>query len=218
MTRSSLFKTPDGRFEVEDAVAIEGYLERYADVPLTFTVARGRFDEKGQPTGNEPTTHEISVSSQPRRTTGLLMKPGGIRAIQAGSPGEKAGLQVDDVLISVAGEPVEDLFALDRKLMGLVNQAIDLQVQRNGQPMDVQVTPQAPTALAPRVRHGGPLAIRTLGIAIPYTSTIAEIAQDAPTAAHNLQPGDTILKAEIVPAAGGDITAEDLAERYLNAV
>ena len=65
-----------------------------------------------------------------------------------GGPGALAGLQVNDVIVSVAGQPVrnpaEVVTAIDRSGVG---QPLVLKIQRQGQDLPVTVTPVEMRAL-----------------------------------------------------------------------
>jgi len=92
----------------------------------------------------------LGVTSQPvqlpaalRQSLGLTQKTGlMIVGVEPGSPAEKGGLLLGDVLISVAGQPVSDAEALQAALgPGAVGKATTIGVIRGGERKDLGVTP-----------------------------------------------------------------------------
>lgn len=209
--------TPHGRVDVANEIDIRETLRRNDDVPLTFVVRRTSLKAQDNSTQDAPQTVEVVVAPQPRRTLGLIMVPREITAIQMGSPADNAGLKAGDILVQVDGHPAGDLLALDDLLEEQAGQQVPLKIRRGEQLLDLTITPRVPPSAEVIVRHdgAGPLAISTLGVAVLSTSTIASISPDAPPAVHNLRVGDTILAAEIVPAAGSQLAAADLLKRGL---
>lgn len=104
--------------------------------------------------------------------------PPQITSVAGGSPAEGAGLRAGDVVTSVAGQPVftpeELMLAIQRR----GGQAIDVTVERDGQPHTVTVTPnlvreRAPTGEEIEVgRIGVGIATRTVSYA-PYNPALA---------------------------------------------
>lgn len=69
--------------------------------------------------------------------------PAVIGSIEAGSPAERAGFQVGDRVVSVAGRDVATWDAVNIEVLPKANQALDVVVDRRGQRVDLRVTPSA---------------------------------------------------------------------------
>lgn len=122
-----------------------------------------------------------------------------IRAVAEHSGAAKAGVQVDDLLLAVNGQPVwadADGRALAKSLRDLdIGERLPLQVSRDGQMLDLVVTTTA-TPARPHDRHRLPawqLAELNPGLA-PYFGTeqgvlVLRVAEDS---RFPLQPGDVI--------------------------
>jgi serine protease Do len=62
-------------------------------------------------------------------------------AVESGSPAESGGLIVGDILVGLAGQPVEDPDELLARLTGeVVGKPTPVEVLRGGQPATVTVT------------------------------------------------------------------------------
>ena len=80
---------------------------------------------------------------------GGAVPPGAVvRSVMPGGPGALAGLQINDVIVSVAGQPVrnpaEVVTAIDRSGVG---QPLVLSVKRQGRQLPVTVRPVEMSAL-----------------------------------------------------------------------
>ena len=94
----------------------------------------------------------IGLSTIPAPTPGGIVPPGAVvRSVMPGGPGALAGLQVNDVILAVAGQPVrnpaEVVTAIDRSGVG---QPLVLNVQRQGKQLPVTVRPVEMRALKMR--------------------------------------------------------------------
>ena len=94
----------------------------------------------------------IGLSTIPAPTPGGIVPPGAVvRSVMPGGPGALAGLQVNDVIVAVAGQPVrnpaEVVTAIDRSGVG---QPLVLNVQRQGKQLQVSVRPVEMRALKMR--------------------------------------------------------------------
>ena len=91
----------------------------------------------------------IGLSTIPASMPGGTVPPGAVvRSVMPGGPGALAGLQVNDVIVSVAGQavrnPAEVVTAIDRSGVG---QPLILSVQRQGKQLPVTVRPVEMRAL-----------------------------------------------------------------------
>ena len=91
----------------------------------------------------------IGLSTIPASMPGGTVPPGAVvRSVMPGGPGALAGLQVNDVIVSVGGQavrnPAEVVTAIDRSGVG---QPLILSVQRQGKQLPVTVRPVEMRAL-----------------------------------------------------------------------
>jgi S1-C subfamily serine protease len=73
-----------------------------------------------------------------------LGQPRGVRIahVEPGSPAQRAGLRVGDLLVSVAGDPVPDAQSLQRRMFAeAIDQELAITTYRNGAMVDVFATP-----------------------------------------------------------------------------
>jgi serine protease Do len=140
-----------------------------------------------------------------------LKDPAGVvvAQIEKGSPAEKAGLKVQDVILTIGGKKVTtyDLFRNEVALVKPGSQ-VELRVVREGKPLDITVTlDERPTAAANR----GPSAQeseQTLGLTVQKLTKdladqlgyrlgegviVSEVIPGSPTADKGIQQGDLIL-------------------------
>ena len=94
----------------------------------------------------------IGLSTVPAPKPGGIVPPGAVvRSVMPGGPGALAGLRVNDVIVSVAGQPVrnpaEVVTAIDRSGVG---QPLVLNVQRQGKQLPITVRPVEMRALKMR--------------------------------------------------------------------
>ena len=81
-------------------------------------------------------TPELAKALNVPQTSGAL-----INEVTKNSPGDKAGLKADDVVVSLDGKKVESSSALSRTVaLRPPNSSVNLGVIRNGKPQDVKVT------------------------------------------------------------------------------
>ncbi len=66
-----------------------------------------------------------------------------IYGVQAGTPAEAAGLQSGDVFVSLNGRPIQSTEDVRDAIRAAGDQPVGVVVQRDGQPVTVQVTPRA---------------------------------------------------------------------------
>jgi regulator of sigma E protease len=65
-----------------------------------------------------------------------------VYGVQAGSPAEQAGLQPEDVFVSLNGRPIQDTEDVREAIRAAGDQPVDVAVLRGGQPVNVQITPR----------------------------------------------------------------------------
>jgi serine protease Do len=116
--------------------------------------------------------------------------------VQAGSPADKAGLQVDDRILQVNGQAVRDLFELTERIIGK-DSAAELQVQRGAQPRKVSVelvsfSDLIRQKLGADVQDLTPDLARSFGLAPHSGVLVAGLEQGGPAARAELQTGFVI--------------------------
>src|SRR5262245_15911542 len=74
-----------------------------------------------------------------------LSKPAKIGSLQPGSAAEKVGLKPGDVIVGVAGRPVDTWEQLEMAVLPRANREIELTVKRDGSDQLVRITPDSRT-------------------------------------------------------------------------
>ncbi len=68
--------------------------------------------------------------------------PAMVGDVVAGSPASKAGLERGDQIVSIAGEPVNSWESMTKIVQANANKKIDFIIQRNGQTLTKEITPE----------------------------------------------------------------------------
>ncbi|MBM3505158.1 MAG: DegQ family serine endoprotease [Alphaproteobacteria bacterium] len=174
----------------------------------------------------QPVTAEIASSLGLARPAGALL-----RTVVPGSPADRAGLKVGDVVVALDGRPVDDPEALNYYVaLKPIGQRATLGVRRGGRVTEVAVDLASPPEVPPRnvtdiggqnpltgarVANLSPALADELGldpVASAQGVIILGIARGSPAQRVRLRPGDIILQ---VNRSGID-TVEDL-QRALGA-
>ncbi len=96
-------------------------------------IRRGYLGIRSQPVAISPAQRQALARQQ---ESGLLLV-----SVEAGSPAEKGGLIVGDILVAIGDQPVDDPDELLARLTGaIVGQPTPIQVLRGGQPLTLKVT------------------------------------------------------------------------------
>ena len=204
--------------EVKNYSELEGYLARNPSRVLEFSVER-KAEES-----DKMESHRYSVAPRPRRWLGLVMHLGKVTAIQDGSPAAKAGLQVDDFIVSIDKQSPSDInvMALPELFRSKAGNEVTLEVTRKnptGQDatIELKVVPNDPPWYDGHhgmVFPGSPLSIPSLGVAVkvlnriqateldsPASKAVVKLkADDSPAKVDRIAPGDEITGAVLVPA------------------
>ncbi len=111
-----------------------------------------------------------------------------VTAVQPGSPAEKAGIKVGDVLCQIDGQPIHQGIDFSIALIGSQpNRVIDLELQRGGQPVAARVK-----LIGRPLPDGAALARAKLGLVLEELSN--EVAGD-----WGLKPGSGLLITGVEP-------------------
>jgi regulator of sigma E protease len=175
--------------------------------PLAIKIERRELGKDGKPLKASTKPAEVlDVTLEPRRMRelGLEMKIGPIRAVRAESPAAKAGLQVDDVLVEINGEPVGDPLSLSQRLTPKTGSseeatlAVDRkdrqgQVSRRTFSVPLELPLQSPSQLP-----SNPIAIESIGVAFDVTTVVAAVVSEGPAASAGLAAGDQITNLQFI--------------------
>jgi regulator of sigma E protease len=167
-------------------------LARHLSAPVTLTV------ERASP-GKDAAPEKIAVALPPqhRRTLGLAMTGGEIRAVQADSPAAAAGVRPGDRIVSVDGGAPGDPLTLDDRLRARGGERVALVLGHEGEAdRSVDVVPRA---VDWRDDESTPVAclasVPCLGIALVVDATVAAVDPDGPAARAGIAVGDRIGRA-----------------------
>jgi regulator of sigma E protease len=174
---------------VADAYEFEQLQSRYLDTDLNLTIERS----EGKAEDKVTERMDVSVAPNPIKRLGLVMQYGPIASIRPGSPAERAGFRVGDLLESIDGKPIDDPMSLPTMLRPYHGKEIAVTVRRGGESVDVLVTPELPKTLDWTTSVGFPMAAEALGVAYQVTRVVREVVPDGPAAAAGIKPGDTMI-------------------------
>ncbi len=197
---------PGDVIEAVDGEAVASFahlaelLAARADRPVRLAVRRAE-------TKAEARRLEVTLPPQPRLGLGIVTTMEGVKAVQAGSPAEAAGFQVGDRLVRVDGAAVGDPLLLDDRLRDRVGQPVAVVVERAGTETTLEVVPRAVTWIDDSPLRGTPLAVSSLGIALPLGAVITDVTPGSPAAAAGIAAGERITRLRFV--VPGETPADD---------
>jgi len=189
---------PGDTITAVDGVSVSTYAELIASLsnkvamPVSVSVQR---QNKSLP---------ISVPSQPRRETGLVMVPGPIVSVQADSPASEVGLKAGDKIVSIDGESLGNPLTIDNRLRKRSGEVVLLGVLRtdavhnaSGElvPEMIEITPRDVTWIEQARWPQSPVAVSSLGIAFNVGSEVAKVVPDSPAARAGIQDGEFVTRA-----------------------
>ena len=197
-----------------DGVTVETYAEliaelsRKRDQPVTLSVERKPAGKGGAAAAEMV---EVVLPPQPRRTTGMIMTAGPVKAVQEGSPAAVAEIQPGDRILAIDGEPAGDPLSLDDRLALLAGTAVRLTLAHDGEAdREVTVVPREVTWRDDETTGlACPQSIPTLGLALVVDAVVAEVTADSPAAAAGIRPGDQIEEANFIESEADDEPAQD---------
>jgi len=192
-----------------DGVAVETYaqlvaeLARRIDKPVRLTVSRGGHS------GGAATTVEIELPPQPMRTTGLVMTPLAVKAVQDDSPASRAGIRPGDRIVAIDGAGIGDPLTVDERLQSRVGNTVKITVTRaDGATEDIDIVPRAVEWLEEARWPTSPVSISALGVAVGVDAIVAAVAPDSPAAAAGIVAGDRVVRVRFV-RPGEDATSDE---------
>ena len=144
--------------------------------------------EEGDP---DRTRGRLGVSPEPRVP---------LVGVPAGSPAERAGLRSYDRILSINGQPVENIVSLERRLDAAPSDVLHVEALRRqpaGLPGVEAVVPERISADVPR-QPGQGLAV--LGVELPDLY-VGQVAPGSAAEAAGLLPGDRLLSVDGQPVA-----------------
>ena len=197
-----------------DGVTVETYAEliaelsRKRDQPVTLSVERKPAGKAGAAAAE---MLAVVLPPQPRRTTGMIMTAGPVKAVQEGSPAAVADIQAGDRILAIDGEPAGDPLSLDDRLALLAGTAVRLTLAHDGEAdREVTVVPREVTWRDDETTGlACPQSIPTLGLALVVDAVVAEVTADSPAAAAGIRPGDQIEEANFIESEADDEPAQD---------
>ena len=186
-----------------DGAAVGSYAELIATLSRaesrTVTLTVQRPAEAAAPDAPVETL-SIELPPQPLRTTGLVMTPRAIAAVQDDSPAATAGLKAGDRLLAIDGQPVGDPLSLDERLARRAGQPVKLTVADDGGgEREVEITPRRVTWIDNEANWpASPASIGSLGIAVPVDALVAAVEPDSAAARAGVVAGDRVVRARFV--------------------
>jgi regulator of sigma E protease len=188
-----------------DGVAVKSYQELIAalsartSAPVTLSIER----PAGTGPGGPSAATRLAVEIQPQRalTTGMVMAPLAVKAVQDDSPAAAAGVVPGDILKAVDGEPIGDPLTLDERLRERVGRPARLTLERSGQTLTIDVEPRPVTWIEEPRWPSSPVAVSSLGVALGVDALVADVAADGPAAGAGIRPGDRVVRVRFVDPA-----------------
>jgi serine protease Do len=194
---SMIYSRTGGYMGVSFAIPIEAALDVARQLRETGKVTRGRLG-----IGIQPLTQELAQSFGLKEAAGVV-----VVNVEPGSPADKSGLRVGDVIMAYNGERIDQANELPRLVAGTKpGDQAKVELVREGKPQSLQVavgeaTPAAtagasrpgqgmkPSRLGVSVREAAPEERKALGI--DYGLVITEVPDKL--AGSPLRPGDVIV-------------------------
>src|SRR6185437_6749490 len=162
-----------------------------------ITVVRKTKDSEGG--DDETKILTIDIPAIPMKTLGLVMKFGEIKAVQAGSPAEQAGIKKGDRLAKIDGKPVDgeqplDPMTLPDELAKRAGETVRLSLDRGGKTIEASAVLRDERLNEFSGAPDGPL-----GVALAVDNQVAAVVPDSPAAKQNIKAGDELVQAVFIP-------------------
>lgn len=178
--------------KINNDIDLRQVLARDADIVTEFVL------ERTTGKGDKASTETIKTLVQPTPMNRLGFSVGWkpFSAIQKGSPAEKFGLKVGDELMRINGEDRGDLLTLDKRLIRMIRDKqvpVKMEIKRaGGSSEEIEITPIVPRLLA-SIGPNQPLAIDSLGVAIPMDLVVESVEPGSAAQTGGLAKGDELV-------------------------
>ena len=185
----------DGQ-KIETDLDVFRVLATNADREVEFVLERSADEsEAGKDSPSERIT--TKVAPNPMRVFGFTVEWLPISNIQKNSPAEVAGLQTGDEIISIDGQPRGDLLMLEQRMIRIARDGgtSEFEIKRNGETQTLSVSPTLPSVMAD-LGPNTPLAINSLGVAIPQSLKVETVDSESEAAKGGLSVGDELVSVE----------------------
>lgn len=113
-----------------------------------------------------------------------------VKHVDTGSPAEKAGVQVNDVILKLAGKPVATWREVELSLGLSPHETIPVELERAGRPMTLEIRPE------PQSKFEKNYDIGYTGLNAYVPATIGEVIPGFPFAKAGLKAGDKLVSVE----------------------
>ena len=84
---------------------------------------------------------QVTSDIQPFSALGYPAEPTVVGSVTTGMPAEVAGIMADDTIVTAGGQPVKSFYQLMEMIQESEGSVMDLEIERNGQRMNIRVQP-----------------------------------------------------------------------------
>jgi regulator of sigma E protease len=154
---------------------------------------------------------EVTLPPLPRRTLGLAMTAGPVKAVQEGSPAADAGLRAGDRIESIDGEPPGDPLLLPDRVAGRSGEPIRLRIRRDRpesqaapENLEITITPRPVGWIEEPRMPSTPVAVSSLGVAVAVDTIVSAVEPGGPADRAGIVPGDVVEKGVLFLGSAGE--------------
>jgi regulator of sigma E protease len=193
--------------KIESNSHLQTYLYDHPEKTLEMTVECPDLGVDGIPSASKPSL--VSISPQPMRTLGLVMRMGEIVAVQEGSSAEKSGIRSGDRIIKIDGRMPDDPLRLLDRIQTMTAASINVTIEREGKAVDITVPLRKTDCFPPlneatlsaleSERENIPIVIPQLGIAYRVGNRVERVLPNSPAEKAGVRAGDSIFGAKLSP-------------------
>ena len=149
----------------------------------------------------EVETVQITVKPDPMRTFGITCDWMPIAGIRIGSPAAEAGFEVGDEIVSINGEAPGNLYTLDLDTIKHARESADepmvFVVKRGDEEKTIKLKATLPKR-STLITDAEPVGIESLGLAIPTSNIVSNVAADSPADQAGIQKGDILTGTQAI--------------------